>query len=210
MLLRKVGIALITFTSALTGLATESLPAAATTPSAPPAARSTVYAAPNGHGTKCVSAAPCSITQAQQTARALTATESATAPRDIVVSLADGTYALAAPLTFTAQDSGIAGHPVRWQAAPGAHPVFSGGAPIKGWQQSKTDTSLWSAPVPADLTTRQLYANGVRVPRASGKVSEAFTQTPTGFTASDGMMATWRDPQNIEFVFTGGMAPGPR
>jgi hypothetical protein len=204
MLLRKVGIALVTFTSAVAGLATVSLPAVATTPPGPPAARSTVYAAPDGHGTACVSAAPCSIIQAQHTVRALTAAESATAPRDIVVSLADGTYALDAPLTFTAQDSGVAGHPVRWEAAPGAHPVFSGGVPIKGWQQSKTDTSLWSAPVPADLTTRQLYANGVRVPRASGKVSEAFTQTPTGFTASDAMMATWRNPQNIEFIFTGG------
>src|SRR4051812_42995313 len=58
------------------------------------------------------------------------------------------------PLAPPAAASGIT-----WSAAPGARPVISGGRPVTGWKKSGT---LWSAPVPAGLKTRQLYVNGVR------------------------------------------------
>jgi lysophospholipase L1-like esterase len=158
----------------------------------------TVYAAPGGTGNRCSYQTPCSITQAQTKVHEL----APGAYGDIVVSLAGGTYQLSAPLTFTAADSGQNGHKVRWQAAPGQQPVISGGQQITGW--TRAGGNLWSARVPADLTTRQLYADGVRLPRATGSAPVSLTQTPTGFTAADATMANWRNPGNIEFIMTEG------
>ncbi|MEV4312118.1 GDSL-type esterase/lipase family protein [Actinocrispum sp. NPDC049592] len=152
-----------------------------------------VYAAPNGNGAACTRQAPCSITQAQLKARG---------QRDLTVSLAGGTYQLSQPLTFTEADSGAPGHPIRWQAAPGQTPVISGGLPIGGWQ--RFTGNVWSARVPSDLTTRQLYADGVRLPRAQGDLPVGLTQTATGFTAANTTMSGWRDPDKIEFAFTEG------
>ncbi|GAB3879258.1 hypothetical protein GCM10029964_031330 [Kibdelosporangium lantanae] len=155
----------------------------------------TVYVAPDGRGFGCTWQNPCSLTQAQVKARDL-------APRaysDIVVSLAGGTYQLTAPLTFTAADSGQHGHRIRWQAAPGQHPVISGGQQVTGWTHTG---NLWSAKT--DVITRQLYADGVRLTRATGTAPVALTQTPAGFTAADTTMANWRNPGDIEFVLTEG------
>src|SRR6266498_3131131 len=55
--------------------------------------------------------------------------------RDLVVSLADGTYQLTQPLTLDARDSGSGGHRIIWTAAPGARPVISGGTRITGWKR---------------------------------------------------------------------------
>ncbi|WP_051795214.1 right-handed parallel beta-helix repeat-containing protein [Kibdelosporangium aridum] len=120
---------------------------------------------------------------------------------DIVVTLAGGTYQLNAPLTFTEADSGRNGHQVRWRASPGRPVVISGGIPVDGWTKSG---NLWSAKVPRDMVTRQLYADGVRLPRATGSLPVSLTQTPTGFTASDASLANWRNPDNIEFVLGDG------
>jgi len=121
---------------------------------------------------------------------------------DVVVQLADGTYRLSKPLTFTAADSGTGGHQVIWQAAPGAHPVLSGGRQVTGWQLIDPASGLWSAP--ETTSTRQLYINGTRIPVAQGTAPVALTQTKGGFTAADTSYARWRDPSDIEFVFTGG------
>lgn len=64
---------------------------------------------------------------------------------------------------------------------------------------------LWSAPAPAGLdNTRQLYVNGVRASRTSGTLPVALTPTATGYTASSDTLAHWRDPSDLEFVYTGG------
>jgi hypothetical protein len=159
-----------------------------------------VDAAPNGHGTACSARQPCSITQAKSMAAQL----SAHAHGDVHVELADGTYQLSAPLTFGPQDSGHAGSQIIWSAAPGAHPVLSGGVPVNGWHATAGNPQLWSAAVPANLDTRQLYADGNRIPRTSGTSPVALTQTSTGFVAADDTLASWRDPSDIEFVFDGG------
>lgn len=191
MMLRRLGTALAALTTALTVTAAGAGQAAAATPV-------TLYAAPDGHSPLCLRIAPCSLRQAQSLVRALTPY----APGDIVVSLAGGTYALDKPLELTAADSGQHGHRVRWTAAPGQHPVLSGGLDVRGWQPA--GPGLFSAKVPADLTTRQLYADGVRIPRTNGALPVGMTQTATGFTAADATMASWRNPQNIEFVLDTG------
>ena len=121
-----------------------------------------LYAAPTGTGTACSSAAPCSITQAQTSARAAVSANQV----DVVVELADGTYRLQLPLFFTAADSGTSGHPVTWQAATGAHPVLSGGTQVTGWAISDSGKNIWKATVPSSFVPRQLYVDGKIATRA--------------------------------------------
>ncbi|MEU4254489.1 right-handed parallel beta-helix repeat-containing protein [Amycolatopsis sp. NPDC026612] len=124
---------------------------------------------------------------------------------DISVSLAGGTYALSAPLRLTAADSGANGHRVVWTAAPGARPVVSGGVPITGWKVADSGKNIWSAPAPATLRTRQLYINGARVPRATGTLPVTLTRITGGYTTSSAAMDNWRNPKDIDFVYTGGL-----
>ncbi len=51
----------------------------------------------------------------------------ASTQHDIDVELENGTYALTKPFVLTSADSGRGGHTVTYEAAPGAHPVVSGG-----------------------------------------------------------------------------------
>ncbi|WP_157874588.1 hypothetical protein [Streptomyces sp. AcH 505] len=118
-----------------------------------------VYAAPDGTGTRCSSGAPCSITTAQQTARHARAGRTDT----VQVILGGGTYQLAAPLEFDAADSGSPGHPVVWTAARGAHPILSGATRVRNWTTS-SPSGVWSASVPAASASRQLYVDGAEVP----------------------------------------------
>ena len=80
-----------------------------------------------------------------------------------------------------------------------------------GWKLVDRSRNLWAAPADALAkaglaNTRQLYINGVRALRAQGRVPVKLTETPTGYTASAPVMATWRNPSDIEFVYTGGNA----
>src|SRR2546430_768411 len=64
-----------------------------------------------------------------------------------------------------------------------------------------------AAPAPSGLdNTRQLYVNGVRAQRASGTVPVTLTKTATGYTASAPTLAGWRNPSDLEFVYTAGEA----
>ena len=55
-------------------------------------------------------------------------------PREAVaVKVADGVYSLNDTLVFEPQDSGTADAPIVYEAADGAHPVFTGGRKIQGF-----------------------------------------------------------------------------
>ncbi|WP_230686661.1 RICIN domain-containing protein [Catellatospora vulcania] len=143
------------------------------------AVMTTVYVSPTGSGTACSSAQPCALTQAQTTVRALAPTMTG----DIVVQLAGGTYALTAPLTFTAADSGTNGYTVYWQAASGALPVISGGQRITGWTQVDATANIWRAAASSGFDTRQLYVNGRLATRARTQLNRSdFTFTTSGMT----------------------------
>ena len=120
------------------------------------------YVAPNGGATECTVASPCALLGAQEVVRAATSAMT----DDIVVELADGVYRVAEPLVFTAADSGRNGHTVRWQAAPGARPVISGGTKIDGWAVSDAAKNIWKASAPGTFATRQLYVDGKLAIRA--------------------------------------------
>ena len=96
------------------------------------AATTTLFASPAGTGSSCTAAQPCSLPGAQAAVRSINSSMT----DDIVVQLAGGTYALSAPLTFTAADSGANGHTVIWQAAPGASGHLRR-ARVTGWTRGR-------------------------------------------------------------------------
>lgn len=92
--------------------------------------------------------------------------------------LADGTYRIAAPLLLEPQDGDAA-----WEAAPGAHPVISGSAPVVGFTAAAD--GAWTAHLPPEWRFEQLFVDGVRATRARqpdaggsaiGRVSEAVLE----------------------------------
>ena len=88
----------------------------------------------------------------------------------IRVLVRSGTYRVAGPIVFGAEDSGIKEAPITYAAFPGEKPVISGGVPIGGWKK-QADGPLWTAPHPprpiGDYSSqrmhfRQLFVNGKR------------------------------------------------
>ena len=76
----------------------------------------------------------------------------------VQVVVADGTYRFAEPLVLLPEDGGTADAPVRYEAAPGARPVFSGGRAITGFRPA--EDGLWVAEVP-DVAAGQVVFRAV-------------------------------------------------
>ena len=131
----------------------------------------TLYAAPDGTGSRCTADSACSLDEAQAKVRQLAPDMSS----DITVLLTDGTYRLAQPLRFSAADSGSNGHTITWTAAPGATPVLSGGSRIGGWTPAPGSTTIWRAKVPANvrIDPAQLYVDGSMATRARTQLSRS-------------------------------------
>lgn len=75
----------------------------------------------------------------------------------ITITIHAGTYYLPQTLVLTPQDSNTT-----WQAAPGEHPIVSGGRPIIGW--TKSSGNIWTADAPGPYFY-QLFVNGNRATR---------------------------------------------
>src|SRR5579884_1329586 len=157
-----------------------------------------IVVSPAGQGAACNQAQPCPLATGQQTVRRWAGTT------PVTVTLLDGTYQMSEPLHFGAQDSGTPSDPVVYQAAPGAHPVLSGGMTVSGWSPVPGTPGLWSASVPAGTQSRQLYVNGQRAPRTTGSLPGVWHQTADGYTTTDSSVASWRNPGSLELVFTQG------
>ncbi|MFI7300724.1 right-handed parallel beta-helix repeat-containing protein [Streptomyces sp. NPDC050121] len=143
------------------------------------ATAATLYVSPNGTGTACSTSQPCSLTQAKTNVRAMNNSMTG----DIVVEVADGTYRLTDPLTFTAADSGTGGHSVIWKAALGARPVITGAQRATGWTLRDSAKNIWQANVGTGFDTRQLYVDGVLATRARSSINRAdLTATTSGYT----------------------------
>jgi hypothetical protein len=119
------------------------------------------------------------------------------------VILTGGVYRLAEPLKLGPEDSGVTYTALK--AGPPA--IVSGGIQVSGWKLMDAKRNLWSAAAPAGLrNTRQLYIDGIRATRTRWRLPVELTKTETGYTASNAAMARWRNPSDIEFVYTGGNA----
>ena len=80
---------------------------------------------------------------------------------DIVVYLMDGVWELEDTLSFGQSDSGTNGYYVRYEAAPGASPMISGGTKLaNSWTEG--ENGIWSIPLDRDVKLRALYVNGER------------------------------------------------
>jgi len=89
--------------------------------------------------------------------------------RSITVWVRGGTYYLATPLVFTAEDSGKKGKPVTYAAYPGELPVISGGQRIIAeWKPYRDRTMVCTLPEAknARFSFTQLFLNGKRQTRA--------------------------------------------
>lgn len=155
----------------------------------------TIYVSPRGRdqasGSKGSPVA--SLQQAIQLARAT---------REHVVEIEAGIYVLPAPLHLTAADSGLS-----LGAAAGQHVTLSGGTRVQEWKLVDRQRSLWSATLPAGVAPpRQIYIDGVRARRAKGRVPVGLTMTDRGYTADSDLLAHWKHPEEMEFVYTGGNA----
>ncbi|MBV8832404.1 MAG: right-handed parallel beta-helix repeat-containing protein [Acidobacteriaceae bacterium] len=163
-----------------------------------------VYVSPNGSdsnpGTRARPVASL------ERARDLTRTLNQNSSGDIYIYLA-GTFRLTRPLALEPRDSGHNGHSIIWRAVAGERPVISGAVRITGWKLLDASRNLWAAAAPTTLpNTRQLYVNGIRAHRTSGRPPATLTQTASGYLAASPEMARWHNPSDIEFVYTGGNA----
>jgi hypothetical protein len=115
----------------------------------------TVHVSPYGSpSAPCSATAPCSLQAAQSRVRTWLR-EGRTV---IDVSLSGGTYRLRQPLRFSAADSGAPGHPVRWHAAPGAHPVLAGSRAVR----AHPEDGLWTVAIRPGDDLSSIYLDGKR------------------------------------------------
>jgi hypothetical protein len=88
--------------------------------------------------------------------------------QSVTVKVADGVYPLKDTLVFEPQDSGTADAPIVYEAADGAHPVFSGGRKIQGF--TRDEGNRWKTHLSEVAAGRwyfeDLYVNGRRAIRA--------------------------------------------
>ncbi|WP_329373613.1 discoidin domain-containing protein [Streptomyces sp. NBC_00669] len=119
---------------------------------------------------------------------------------DIHVELASGTYRLSKTFALTPQDSGSNGHRIVYEAAPGAHPVISGGSQVTGWTLADPAHHVYKAHV-GDIDTRQLYVDGELETRArSADNPGGFTKTATGYTITDTALDAYKNQSDMEVV----------
>ena len=159
-----------------------------------------VYVAPTGDDAADGSRAKpvASLSGARDAVRRLRAAGKAGPVRVVV---ADGAYRFAEPLVLTPEDGGSAEAPVRYEAAPGAKPVFSGGRKITGFRAG--ENGLWVADVPGVAAGQwyfeQLWAGGRRAQRA--KVPNTNWEEIARLPACPGSRQRARDPDIDPFFF---------
>lgn len=142
-------------------------------------------ASPGGTGTE--EAPFATLTSALREARELRRLGDERLSAGIHIQLADGTYPLREPVLIRWEDSGTVQSPTTIGAAPGAHPVLSGGVPVVDWAPVDPDTSglsedaqphVLSAPAPRvggrPVFFRDLWVGEERAQRAWSTDGEQF------------------------------------
>jgi hypothetical protein len=127
----------------------------------------------------------------------------------VTVLLREGTYALHQPLVILPEHSGTAAGPTVVAAAPGEHPLLSGGMIIGDLQPG--EAGVWQTTVPdvqsGTLYFRQLWVNGKRRERprlpatATYALAGGGTPEKSSFIYAPGhIRADWRNRDDIEAV----------
>ena len=111
-----------------------------------------------------------------------------------------GPTRLARPLEFGPGDSGTNGFSVVYTAAPGEHPVLSGGLPVDGWTLADPARNLWSAPAPEGLSdTRDLFVNGSPAIRTRTRLYHTLPVNHEDASKPD-PWALWKNPADVELI----------
>ena len=137
----------------------------------------------------------------------------------VQIILRDGIYALPRPLVFQPGDAGAENAPLLITAAPGAHPVWSGGVTIGGWKNltkkipglpATTSGKVWVADAPKmggrTLEFRQLWVNDTKTIRAREPNGEnlarlvAWDKTNQIATIPAAVLAGIREPGRLEMI----------
>lgn len=146
---------------------------------------------------------------------------------DIIVEIADGFYPVEDTISFSSEDSGTENCTIIYRAADGAKPVFSGGRKLNAeWKVAEDVDWLgdgliaYKAPLKRTEKLRAIYVNGERASMTGksqkplsavgsykvtrGQAEWAWAPSTTTiftgavFSASFGLPADTRNPQNIE------------
>jgi hypothetical protein len=108
--------------------------------------------------------------------------------------IADGRYQLTQPFVLTPEDSSVT-----YEAAPGAHPVFSGGRTIGSFQPGENGT--WQTRVPEVAAGTwyfdQLFVNGRRATRARTPNKFYSYMGPTTEVPTEGKPGQFRRTTNV-------------
>jgi hypothetical protein len=115
---------------------------------------------------------------------------------DITVFVA-GSFRITRPIEFGPEDSATGGYAIVYTAAPGEHPVVSGGFRVEGWNLADRSRNLWWAPAPEGLAdSRDLFVNGVPASRTRGRLLPALAKGTEGGADSG---AQWKNPGDVVF-----------
>jgi hypothetical protein len=114
-----------------------------------------------------------------------------------------GEFHLGRPIVFGQEDSGSNGFNIIYTAAPGEHPVITGGVRITGWAPAGIGSGLWSAPSPDGLEgSPTLFVNGTPACRTRSRLLEVFAKESGEAPATD-PKTQWKNPDDVIFKRAG-------
>ena len=167
--------------------------------------QATLYVSPEGDDNNqgTIDAPFKTLAKAKETVRTLPKTGG-----DIVVQIADGFYPLEDTLVFDKEDSGSASCTIRYEAAPGAKPVISGGEMLeKGvWTEATGLTQTgglkaYRTTLNRDEKLRAIYVNDKRANMTLSptitSTNRTTTGTPTVSFDGSGNPWAWQNGSNI-------------
>jgi len=181
--------------------------------------QTTIYVSPEGDDSNdgTIDAPFKTIAKAKEKVRTLPKTGG-----DIVVQIADGFYSLDEPLVFDASDSGSESCTIRYEAAPGAKPVISGGKMLEKGVWTEATELTQTKGLKAYKTTlhrneklRAIYVNNKRANMTTSETITSANRTTNGtptvsFTGTDNPWA-WQNGSNIAgaIVFSANVGLSP-
>ena len=155
-----------------------------------------------------------SLDGARGAVRKLKQNNGLTSPVRVIVK--NGFYQLNKTFILSPEDSGTKNCLISYEAAKGAHPIFSGGRMITGWKPA--GNGLWSVKIPDVEADKwyfsQLFINGRRATRARtpntgyfkllgaqpAPVGSAAVSNTNAFMFKPGDIKQWSNPNDINVI----------
>lgn len=125
---------------------------------------------------------------------------------NLYVFIKSGELFMESPIELTPEDSGTNGHSVVYTSYGDGKAILSGGKHFSGnWEQDNAELNIYKRYVGADIKTRQMFVNGIRMQRArTTKGFEGQTQInddKTGYNTQDLYFKNYRNIDDLELVY---------